>query len=72
MESFDVTSLYTNVSNDSAMQAAHEFLTEHCNSISLYGLSVMLNGNTFGEALKKANLPKRWPKNKDHTNLGCR
>ncbi|EYC20219.1 hypothetical protein Y032_0022g515 [Ancylostoma ceylanicum] len=56
MESFDVTSLYTNVSNDSAMQAAHEFLTEHCNSISLYGLSIThimtllkecLQGNIF-------------------------
>ncbi|KAJ1362489.1 hypothetical protein KIN20_022056 [Parelaphostrongylus tenuis] len=26
MESFDVTALYTNVSNDSALQATHELL----------------------------------------------
>ncbi|EYC04498.1 hypothetical protein Y032_0087g2047 [Ancylostoma ceylanicum] len=40
MESFDVTSLYTNVSNDSAIQAAHEFLMEHHNTMNLYGLSI--------------------------------
>ncbi|KAJ1348308.1 hypothetical protein KIN20_003579 [Parelaphostrongylus tenuis] len=29
MESFDVTALYTNVSNESVMQAICELLTEH-------------------------------------------
>ncbi|EYC22134.1 hypothetical protein Y032_0017g3171 [Ancylostoma ceylanicum] len=40
MESFDVNSLYTNVSNDSAMQAVLELLTEHHESIQLHGLSI--------------------------------
>ncbi|KAK6733756.1 hypothetical protein RB195_017488 [Necator americanus] len=40
MESFDVTALYTNVSNDSAMQAVFELLTEHQSSINMYGFSV--------------------------------
>ncbi|KIH63441.1 hypothetical protein ANCDUO_06258 [Ancylostoma duodenale] len=37
-EPFDVTSLYTNIANESTMQAAYEFLPEHCNSMNLYGL----------------------------------
>ncbi|EYB83018.1 hypothetical protein Y032_0345g3120 [Ancylostoma ceylanicum] len=40
MESFDVTSLYTNVSNEAAMQAIFELLSEHQTSLNLYGLSV--------------------------------
>ncbi|EYC22110.1 hypothetical protein Y032_0018g3720 [Ancylostoma ceylanicum] len=40
MESFDVTALYTNVSNDSAMEAIFEMLNEHRGNINLYGFSV--------------------------------
>ncbi|XGW09965.1 hypothetical protein V3C99_011891 [Haemonchus contortus] len=40
IESFDVTSLYTNVSNGDALQATHELLNEHAGSINMYGLSV--------------------------------
>ncbi|EYC04303.1 hypothetical protein Y032_0088g2132 [Ancylostoma ceylanicum] len=40
MESFDVSALYTNVSNDSAMQAISEMLSEHAGSINLYSFSV--------------------------------
>ena len=40
MESFDVNSLYTNVSNDSAMQAVCELLTDNEKEINLYGFSI--------------------------------
>ncbi|VDM60210.1 unnamed protein product [Angiostrongylus costaricensis] len=40
MESFDVTALYTNVSNDSAMQAIFELLVEHEGRINMHGLSI--------------------------------
>ena len=40
IESFDVNALYTNVQNESALQAVHELLVENENSINLYGLSV--------------------------------
>ncbi|VDP35858.1 unnamed protein product [Heligmosomoides polygyrus] len=40
MESFDVTSLYTNVSNDSALEAVYELLGEHHLGIDMYGLTV--------------------------------
>lgn len=40
MESFDVTSLYTNVAKESELQAVSEFLTENEASANLYGLSV--------------------------------
>ena len=40
MESFDVNALYTNVSNDSAMQAIFELLSEHQGAINMYGLSI--------------------------------
>ncbi|VDP22117.1 unnamed protein product [Heligmosomoides polygyrus] len=40
MESFDVTSLYTNVSRESALQAVSEILTERQTCVNLYGLSV--------------------------------
>uniref|UniRef100_A0A0K0DGD5 ubiquitinyl hydrolase 1 n=1 Tax=Angiostrongylus cantonensis TaxID=6313 RepID=A0A0K0DGD5_ANGCA len=40
MESFDVTALYTNVSNDSAMQAIRELLIQHEGAINMYGFSI--------------------------------
>ena len=40
MESFDVIALYTNVSNDSAMQAILELLSQHQGVINMYGLSI--------------------------------
>ncbi|KAJ1370586.1 hypothetical protein KIN20_032346 [Parelaphostrongylus tenuis] len=40
MESFDVTALYTNVSNDSALQATHELLIQHLGAVNMYGLSI--------------------------------
>ena len=40
MESFDVTALYTNVSNDSAIQAINELLIQHEGSINMYGFSI--------------------------------
>ncbi|KAK6743041.1 hypothetical protein RB195_010356 [Necator americanus] len=39
MESFDVTSLYTNVQNKQALQALSEMLDRHGRSIETYGLS---------------------------------
>ncbi|VDM55111.1 unnamed protein product [Angiostrongylus costaricensis] len=36
MEPFDVTALYTNVSNDSAMQAIFELLIQHEGAINMY------------------------------------
>ncbi|VDP09413.1 unnamed protein product [Heligmosomoides polygyrus] len=40
MESFDVTSLYTNVSKGDAMQAVHEILVEHEVQLALFGLNI--------------------------------
>uniref|UniRef100_A0A7I4Y5N5 Reverse transcriptase domain-containing protein n=1 Tax=Haemonchus contortus TaxID=6289 RepID=A0A7I4Y5N5_HAECO len=40
MESFDVTSLYTNVSNNDAMQAILEQLNEYESSVNTYGLTI--------------------------------
>ncbi|EYC22130.1 hypothetical protein Y032_0017g3168 [Ancylostoma ceylanicum] len=40
VESFDVNALYTNVSNDSAMQAIFEVLSEHAGTINPHGFSV--------------------------------
>ncbi|XGW28254.1 hypothetical protein V3C99_008224, partial [Haemonchus contortus] len=40
MESFDVTSLYTNVSNNDAMQAILELLIEYESSVNTYGLTI--------------------------------
>lgn len=40
LESFDVTSLYTNVSNRDAVQAVHEILIEQQGNINMYGLSI--------------------------------
>ncbi|EYB84864.1 hypothetical protein Y032_0308g2042 [Ancylostoma ceylanicum] len=39
MESFDVSSLYTNVSTNDALQALHEMLMVHEREIEMYGLS---------------------------------
>ena len=39
IESFDVTSLYTNVTVDDALQAISEMLDKHFSSINTYGLS---------------------------------
>ncbi|EYC41359.1 hypothetical protein Y032_0572g144 [Ancylostoma ceylanicum] len=38
-ESFDVTSLYTNVQNDAALQALSELLDKHARCINTFGLS---------------------------------
>ncbi|VDO74274.1 unnamed protein product [Heligmosomoides polygyrus] len=40
MESFDVTSLYTNVSNECALEAVLEILNEHHTSVNMHGLTV--------------------------------
>ncbi|VDM59389.1 unnamed protein product [Angiostrongylus costaricensis] len=40
MESFDVTALYTNVSNDSAMQAICELLMQYEGEINMYGFKI--------------------------------
>ncbi|KAJ1358553.1 hypothetical protein KIN20_017004 [Parelaphostrongylus tenuis] len=38
MESFDITALYTNVSNECALQATHELLIEHQGTVNMNGL----------------------------------
>uniref|UniRef100_A0A0K0CXK6 Fungal_trans domain-containing protein n=1 Tax=Angiostrongylus cantonensis TaxID=6313 RepID=A0A0K0CXK6_ANGCA len=40
MESFVVTAFYTNVSNDSAMQAIRELLIQHEGATNMYGFSI--------------------------------
>ncbi|VDM64827.1 unnamed protein product [Angiostrongylus costaricensis] len=40
MESFDVTALYTKVSNDSAMQAIFELLIQHEGEAGMYGFKI--------------------------------
>uniref|UniRef100_A0A0K0CYL4 Reverse transcriptase domain-containing protein n=1 Tax=Angiostrongylus cantonensis TaxID=6313 RepID=A0A0K0CYL4_ANGCA len=40
VEPFDVTALYTNVSNDSAVQAIRELLIQHEGAINMYGFSI--------------------------------
>ncbi|XGW13724.1 hypothetical protein V3C99_000216 [Haemonchus contortus] len=40
MESFDVTSLYTNVSNEAALEAIYELLCEHEPDLHLHGFTV--------------------------------
>ncbi|KAJ1360735.1 hypothetical protein KIN20_019781 [Parelaphostrongylus tenuis] len=49
MELFDVTALYTNVSNDSALQATHVLLIQHQGAVNMYGLST----EQFTVALKE-------------------
>ncbi|VDL83024.1 unnamed protein product [Nippostrongylus brasiliensis] len=50
-ESFDVTALYTNVSNSEALQAVHEILLEHQTDLNLYGLSVGQTMSLLSECL---------------------
>ncbi|KAJ1347990.1 hypothetical protein KIN20_003196 [Parelaphostrongylus tenuis] len=56
MESFDVTALYTNVSNDSALQATHELLMQHQG-----GVKMLLNETSeyirFTREIPKDNWP---------------
>ena len=40
IESFDVSALYTNVSNDNALEAIHELLVENEGNINFHGLSI--------------------------------
>ncbi|EYC18662.1 hypothetical protein Y032_0026g1298 [Ancylostoma ceylanicum] len=40
MESFDVTSLYTNVSTSAAMEAVFELLSDKLDALNLYGFSI--------------------------------
>uniref|UniRef100_A0A0K0DNA5 Reverse transcriptase domain-containing protein n=1 Tax=Angiostrongylus cantonensis TaxID=6313 RepID=A0A0K0DNA5_ANGCA len=59
MESFDVTALYTNVSNDSAMQAIRELLILHEGAITMYGFSVEQLMTLLKECLNCSIF--RWP-----------
>ncbi|XGW03988.1 hypothetical protein V3C99_015267 [Haemonchus contortus] len=52
MESFDVTSLYTNVPRESALQAVLEILSEHHASLNLYGLTIRHIMLLLDESLK--------------------
>ncbi|VDM62965.1 unnamed protein product [Angiostrongylus costaricensis] len=53
MESFDVTALYTNVSNDSAMQAIFELLTQHEGEINIWSgkYYAQIRGLAMGQRL---------------------
>ncbi|EYB98524.1 hypothetical protein Y032_0130g1519 [Ancylostoma ceylanicum] len=56
MESFDVSSFYTNVSTNDALQALHEMLTLHEKEIEMYGLSrtlvmTLIRGLAMGQRL---------------------
>lgn len=52
MESFDVTSLYTNVSRESAVQAVSEIIAEHQARLNLYGLTVVQIMTLLNECLR--------------------
>ncbi|VDL73220.1 unnamed protein product [Nippostrongylus brasiliensis] len=52
MESFDVTALYTNVSNNQALQAVSEMMTQHQAVMNLYGLSVSQVMTLLNECLQ--------------------
>ncbi|KAK6732228.1 hypothetical protein RB195_016547 [Necator americanus] len=52
IESFDVTSLYTNVSNGAAMQAVFELLVEHRDTLDLHGFSIRQIMMLLDECLK--------------------
>ncbi|VDP33626.1 unnamed protein product [Heligmosomoides polygyrus] len=52
MESFDVTSLYTNVSNKCALEAVRGILNEHHTSVNMYGLSVLQVVGLVNECLQ--------------------
>ncbi|EYB91062.1 hypothetical protein Y032_0211g2211 [Ancylostoma ceylanicum] len=51
MESFDVTSLYTNLYNMDALQAIFELLNEHREHVNLYGFNVPQIITTLKECL---------------------
>ncbi|VDM64687.1 unnamed protein product [Angiostrongylus costaricensis] len=53
MESFDVTALYTNVSNDSAMQAIRELLEKHEGAINIWSgkYYAQIRGLAMGQRL---------------------
>ena len=40
IESFDVTSLYTNVSNSEAMAAVYDLLVEYSSKVNIYGFTI--------------------------------
>ncbi|KAK6735385.1 hypothetical protein RB195_018537 [Necator americanus] len=52
IESFDVTSLYTNVSNGAAMQAVFELLVEHRDTLDLHEFSIRQIMTLLDECLK--------------------
>lgn len=52
IESFDVTSLYTNASNGNAMKASHEIIAEHQDKVALFGLSVTQVMTLINECLQ--------------------
>ena len=52
MESFDVTSLYTNVSNSAALQAVSKLLTKHQATLNLYNFSIGQLMTLLSECLK--------------------
>ncbi|KAK6739453.1 hypothetical protein RB195_008128 [Necator americanus] len=52
IESFDVTSLYTNVSKGAAMQAVFELLVEHRDTLDLHGFSIRQIMTLLDECLK--------------------
>uniref|UniRef100_A0A0K0CZ23 Reverse transcriptase domain-containing protein n=1 Tax=Angiostrongylus cantonensis TaxID=6313 RepID=A0A0K0CZ23_ANGCA len=53
MESFDVTALYTNVSNDSAMQAIRELFIQHEGAINIWSgrYYAQMRGLAMGQRL---------------------
>ncbi|VDM62631.1 unnamed protein product [Angiostrongylus costaricensis] len=58
MEFFDVTALYTNVSNDSTMQAIFELLLQHEEEINIYGFKIEHLMVLLKDCLSCSNL--RW------------
>ena len=52
IESFDVTSLYTNVQNDEALQALSEMLNQYAGTMNMYGLSKARIMTLVSECLK--------------------
>uniref|UniRef100_A0A7I4Y5W9 Reverse transcriptase domain-containing protein n=1 Tax=Haemonchus contortus TaxID=6289 RepID=A0A7I4Y5W9_HAECO len=52
MESFDVTSLYTNVSNEAALEAIYELLCEHEPDLHLHGFTVTQVMTILAECLE--------------------
>uniref|UniRef100_A0A0K0DEU9 Reverse transcriptase domain-containing protein n=1 Tax=Angiostrongylus cantonensis TaxID=6313 RepID=A0A0K0DEU9_ANGCA len=53
MESLDVTALYTNVSNDSAMQGIRELLIQHEGATNMYGFSIQQLMTLLKECLNR-------------------